>query len=78
MRGQLTKVRGRFANVCGRHSVLFCMFSLFHSLKLFSAKICFSNLKCAVSAWPVSESEWLVSKCAWPSLKMFSLFVYFR
>ena len=78
MRGQLSKVRGQFANMRGRCSVHFCIFSLFHRLKLFSAKIRFSNLKCAVSAWPVSKSEWPVRKCAWPSLKIVSLFVYFR
>ena len=60
-------------------AVVQCVFReylLVHSLKLFSAKICFSNLKCAASAWPVSGSEWPVCKCAWPSLKIFTFCLF--
>ena len=67
-------MRGQFTNVRGWHSVHFRRYSLFHSLKLFYAEICFLYPKCVACAWPVSKSEWPVRKCAWPSLKIFTFF----
>ena len=33
--------------------------------------------ECVASAWPVSESAWLVCKCAWPSVSAFFRNIHF-
>ena len=61
----LLLIRAGHNHYLGACEYSFLLLSAFLVLGYFS-------VKCAISAWSVSESEWLVCKCAWPSFSAFS------